>query len=88
MDKFNPHAQQAILEVVDNQVRENDPPETRETLTRLMEQGYSKVVARKLIGSVVAVEIYEVMKQGRPFNRERFVAALKNLPRLPFDVDE
>ncbi len=87
-DDFNPHLRQAILGVVDNQLRENNPPETRETLARLIKEGYSEAEARELIGSVVAVEIYEVMNQKRPFNRERFVAGLKNLPQLPFECDE
>ena len=87
-DDFNPHLRQAILGVVDNQLRENDPPEARETLARLIKEGHPEAEARELIGSVVAVEIYEVMNQNRPFNRERFVAGLKSLPRLPFESDE
>ena len=30
-----------ILEVVDNQLRENDPPVTRESYNRLIDAGYS-----------------------------------------------
>jgi hypothetical protein len=87
MDNFSPSLQRAILEVVDNQIRENDPPETQETLTRLMDEGYSETEARRLIGSVVVVEIYNVLKQGKPYNHERYVNSLNNLPELPFDEE-
>jgi hypothetical protein len=46
----NLHLQQAILEVVENQLRANDPPETRQTLDRLLASGYSRKDAIKLIG--------------------------------------
>jgi len=80
--------QRAIFEVIDNQIEANDPPETRETFDRLLRKGYSKIDARKLIGTVVVVEIYDTMKYGRPFDRERFVGNLKKLPELPFDDEE
>jgi hypothetical protein len=37
----NPYLKSAILEVVDNQLKANDPPETRKTLKRLPTEGYS-----------------------------------------------
>jgi len=33
---YNPQLKATILEVVSNQLRANDPPETRETLDRLV----------------------------------------------------
>jgi len=32
----NPHLKAAILQVVDNQILANDPPETKQTLDRLI----------------------------------------------------
>ena len=57
----NPHLKSAILEVVDNQLKANDPPETRQTFDRLISEGYSEEEAKKLIGSVVTVEIFDVL---------------------------
>ena len=37
--KTNPRLKALIIEVVDNQLRANDPPETRSTLERLIEEG-------------------------------------------------
>jgi hypothetical protein len=81
----NPNLKVAILEVVDNQLKANDPPETRQTFERLISEGYSEEEAKKLIGSVVTVEIFDVLSKQEPFNPKRFVKALNNLPNLPED---
>ena len=88
MAKHNPRLQRAIFDVIDNQIKGNDPPETRETFNRLLREGHSKTETRKLIGCAIAVEIYDVMKHQRPFDRERFVDNLRRLPELPFNDDE
>jgi hypothetical protein len=84
----NPHLRRAILEIVDNQLRDNNPPETKETLTRLMAEGRSRKEAIELIACVVSTEIFEVLKSGRPYDNARFVAALRALPRLPWETDK
>ena len=48
----------AILEVVENQIREDDPPDTRQTLERLVAAGYSRKQAIEMIGSTVVEEIW------------------------------
>jgi hypothetical protein len=84
----NPHLRRAILEVVDNQLRDNNPPETNETLKRLMAEGRSRKEAVELIACVVSTEVFEVLKSGRPYDNARFVAALQALPRLPWETDK
>jgi hypothetical protein len=81
--KTNPHLREAFLEVVDNQLEADDPPETGETLERLMGEGMSEADARLLIAGVVAVEVYAIMKNQEVFNRERFVQNLRALPEEP-----
>lgn len=81
----NPYLKSAILEVVDNQLQANDPPETRQTFDRLIFEGYSEEEAKKLIGYVVTSEIFDVLKKKEPFNPERFAKALNELPKLPQD---
>jgi hypothetical protein len=78
----------AILEVVDNQLNANDPPETRQTFDRLISEGYSEEDAKKLIGCVVTSEIFDVIKKQEPFNPERFAKALNELPKTPNDRNE
>ena len=72
-----------ILEVVDNQIRDLDPPATKSTFDRLVQEGHSRNEARRLIGCVVATEIFEVLKVKQPFDQKRFEEALHKLPELP-----
>ncbi len=81
----NPELRAVILEVVDNQLRANDPPETRSTLDRLVGEGYSQQEAKKLIACVVTSEIFDMMKNKKKFNPARYRAALAKLPQLPWD---
>ena len=76
----NPRIKAAIIEVVNNQLESHDPPETYETFDRLVAEGYSTKEAKGLIGNVVVAEVFEVMNEGKPFNLERYVAALNRLP--------
>ncbi len=81
--EINRRLEESVLEVVDNQLRSNDPPETRQTFDRLISEGYSEKEAKELIGHVVASEIFVVLKNQEPFNLVRFVDALNKLPKLP-----
>jgi len=83
MPKPNPVLKATILEVVDNQLRDGTPPETKQTLERLTAQGYSAEEAKRLIGAVVAAEIFNVLKRKELYNQARFVAALRRLPKVP-----
>ena len=74
---------EAILEVITNQIRQNTPPETKQTYDRLLAEGHSHEEAMTLIGCVVVSEIYDVLQQKKPYNEERYVAALRALPQLP-----
>ena len=67
----NPYLKAAILEVVENQIREDNPPETRQTLERLL--------AMEMIGSVVVEEIWVVLHGNKSYDRARFVALLEKL---------
>ncbi len=74
-----------IFEVIENQIRDDDPPETKQTLERLLAEGFPQAEAMKLIGCVVTSEIFEVLKQHREFDREGYIESLKRLPALPWE---
>jgi uncharacterized protein with ATP-grasp and redox domains len=78
-------AGEGIVEAIENQIRDNDPPETRITLDRLMSLGESRNNAMRYIGSVFAQEVYEILRNKEPYNEERYLANLRNLPELPSD---
>jgi hypothetical protein len=71
------------MDIIDNQLRDNTPPETRQTLERLMTDGHTLEDARRFIGCVVSTVIYDVLTQHRPFDETAYVAALQRLPSLP-----
>ncbi|MDE3184996.1 MAG: hypothetical protein KGM16_16410 [Bacteroidota bacterium] len=83
--KENKILQQIIFDIIENQVRDANPPETKQTLERLLQSGYSDADAKKYIGQCVAVELFHVMNHQQPFNEKRYVQNLLNLPKEPFD---
>ena len=81
----SPQLTAAILEAVNNQLSENEPPETRETYMRLVKDGYSDEESKRLIGAILSAEIFEVLKEKKEYNRDRYVKNLKNLPAMPWN---
>jgi hypothetical protein len=83
-----PQLAAAILEIVDTQLRDGTPPETRQTFDRLVDAGYTPEGARQLLAHVVLREIFSVMARGERYDQTRFVTALQRLPSLPDTADE
>ena len=73
-------AQELLLEIVNNQIRDNDPPETVLTLQRLIKEGFSEVDSKKLIAAIVAKEIFGMTKHRGEYDQERYINALHSLP--------
>lgn len=78
-------ARAAMIEAIEAQLRSDDPPETRQTLERLMQTGLSRDEAMKCIAGALIREVFSVLKDGSSYDRERYVANLKRLPKLPWD---
>jgi predicted nucleic acid-binding protein len=78
-------AGEAIIEIIENQLRENNPPETRQTLKRLIRLGETRENATRYIACVVAAELFYMAKKNEAYNRERYIENLKALPQLPDD---
>ncbi|WP_227657384.1 DUF1841 family protein [Candidatus Magnetaquicoccus inordinatus] len=72
------------MDSVDMQLRTSQPPEVQETYRRLCAQGYSDQDARQLIATVMANESFMIQVHHDTFDRARYVAMLRNLPRIPF----
>jgi hypothetical protein len=81
----NPYLKAAIMEVVENQLRDKSPPETLQTFERLIQEGHSEEDAKRLIGVVVSSEMFAILKNQEPFNEEKFIQALNKLPAMPWD---
>ena len=73
-----------FLAIVDKQLKENDPPATRQTLRRLQEEeGFTEAESKGLIAQCVAQEMAAVLSSNKPFNQERYEKWLSELPNPP-----
>lgn len=83
--KQNEIMREQIFEIIRNQIKANNPPETKITFDRLKKLGYSDFVTNQLIGQCIAGELFRIMKFQEPFNESRYISNLKKLPKEPFD---
>ena len=77
--------QKAILEVIRTQISENNPQETKITLERLLKEGHTEKQAIDLIAHVVAAEVFSVMAEGRVYDENKYIEALRKLPKMPWE---
>jgi hypothetical protein len=75
--------QATLLQVVEEQLRAGNPPETRRTLQRLVGRGYVEDEAKMFIQTVLACEAYSILDAEEEFDEKRYVEALRRLPALP-----
>jgi hypothetical protein len=83
--KINTDLRDQIFEVITNQIKSDDPPETKITYDRLIALGYSEFETKQLIGQCIALEMFSVIKEQQPFNEARYIRNLKQLTKEPFD---
>ncbi len=83
--KVKEHLRNTIFEVIDHQITANDPPETALTLERLVREGYSDFQARQLMGQAVVIQVIDALKNKRPYNDQRYITNLRNLPNEPWE---
>ena len=83
--KYNESLRKQIFQVIENQMKNNDPPETKITYARLHNHGYSALEAKQLIGQCLIVELFDVIKNKKPFDETRYVRNLQQLPKKPLD---
>lgn len=76
---------EAVIEIIENQLRDNDPPEVKRTLKRLMNTGESRENSMRFIATALSVELFGVLKHNEAFNEKRYNKNLKELPTLPYE---
>jgi len=64
----NPVLHEQFHQIVEQQIRENYPRETKETLDRLIRLGHSRHEAIHKIGAVVVEELFGVLKSKEKFD--------------------
>lgn len=78
-EQTNPRLKKLLLEVVENQLRNNDPPITRITFDRLISDGYTKAEAKERIAAAVFGQIYDMLHDGKQFNIEEYESELNSI---------
>ncbi len=68
-----------VSEVLENQLKANNPKEVSNTLNRLIKLGHEEKIAKEKIAAVLLIEIYDVLKTNTPYNEKRYIQNLKNL---------
>lgn len=84
----NLRLKKSILEVVDNQLKANDPPCTKEVYEKLVSAGYSQSEAKDKIGAVVLTEIYDILKKGQSFDEQKYQSSLEEMLRQSMDYED
>ena len=72
-----------IFKVINNQIKDNNPPETKEAYDRLRKQGFDDLHAKQLLGQCLAIELFDIIKFDKPFDNERYTKNLLALPKEP-----
>lgn len=80
--------QKTLHEIIDNQIRDRSPLETKLTFDRLCKCGHTPIEAKNLIAFVLTAEMNDMLHKQRMFDEEVYVAALKKLPNLKMEDED
>ena len=75
---FNPRLKNLIIEIVENQIRDNNPPVTKVTFERLIDKGYSKQQAKEKIAAVALMHVYDALT-GKIFDEVKYTKELSEI---------
>ena len=80
-DGVNPILHVTVHQIIENQLADGDPQEVGRVLKALMQQGLTRHEAIHRIGTVLADEIFHILRDGRPFDEPGYVRRLQQLVR-------
>ena len=80
-------AREALFEAIENQMKEDEPRETKVTFHRLLAAGYSRKETMKLLACVLLVELYDMVRDNRLYEEASYVKKLQALPQLPWEEE-
>ena len=78
------HVREELFKVIEYQMREGSPKETKQTFDRLSAAGYSRKETMRLIACVLIAELYDIVKDKRTYDEAIYVKRLKALPEMPW----
>jgi hypothetical protein len=71
-----------LLERVDGQLADGEPPAASAAFLRLQREGKSKAEARRLLAAALLAEMHAMARDDRPFDGAGYAQALEALPRI------
>ena len=78
--KAKERRREMIFDIVRNQMKDDNPPETNLTYKRLIDLGFSDFETKQHIGQCIAIELYHMLKFKQPFDLQRYIRHLNKLP--------
>ncbi|MBW3694643.1 hypothetical protein EK599_02995 [Vibrio sp. T187] len=76
--------EEQLIEIIENQLEDGQPIKVKETLMRLVMTGTPREEAIQAMACALAIEVFDVMKNGAEFNQKRYSEHLDMLPDLSF----
>ena len=80
-------AREVLFEIIENQMKADNPPETKVTYHRLTAAGHSRKETMKLLACVLLVELNDMVREKRIYDEASYVKKLKALSRLPWEEE-
>ena len=77
--RANKYLKNSILEVVDDQLKMNEPACTRQTFDRLIELGSNEKEAKEKISAVLLEEMYYILKYKKKLDEQKYADKLNSL---------
>lgn len=68
-----------VMEVIDEQLRKNNPQATKEAFERLIATGCTKTEAKEAIAAILLENIWEMLKYKKHFDESEFAKKLSKL---------
>ena len=78
--EVNPFMHVMLHQMVEQQIRNESPPEVEKVFQRLKDGGMDRHGAIHLIGSVLVENLFDVVKNGQEFQMDRYLSELRSLP--------
>lgn len=82
MEEASPEVRKALIKAIKIQLKENNPPETKQAYMRLLGQGITEKDVYIYLAQALAYEMFAMMKEKRVHNSKNYAKLLAKLPNL------
>jgi len=82
MKKASPEVRKALIDAIKIQLKENNPPETKQAFIRLLCDGIPEEDVYIYLAQALAYEMYASMKEERSYDNQNYAKLLAKLPHL------